>query len=110
MSLNDETSMQNPETMTPEADIGFDDFEPSALGDDLADDVTDNGENLPEDDGEAPDTDPAIPDQYQLTAPEGLTLDPVAIELATPVFRELGLSNEQANKLMPVAGQFAQGL
>lgn len=105
--MNDETSMQNSKTMTPEADEGFDDFEPSALGDDVAD----GAEDLPEDDaGEAPGTDAGIPDHYQLTAPEGLTLDPVAIELATPVFRELGLSNEQANKLMPVAGQFAQGL
>jgi hypothetical protein len=93
--------------MPPEAENGFDDFEPSALGEDFAD----GGETHPEeDDGETPAADAGIPDQYQLTAPEGLTLDPVAIELATPVFRDLGLSNEQANKLMPVAGQFAQGL
>lgn len=105
--MNHETSTQTSETMPPEADNGFDDFEPSALGDDFAD----GGETLPEeDDGETPDADAGIPDQYQLTAPEGLTLDPVAIELATPVFRDLGLSNDQANKLMPVAGQFAQGL
>ena len=104
--MNDETSLQNPETMTPEADHGFDDFEPSALGEDLVD----SGEDLPEgEEGDASDI-AEIPDQYRLTAPEGLTLDPVAVELATPVFRELGLSNEQANKLMPVAGQFAQGL
>jgi hypothetical protein len=107
MSLNDETAMQNSETMPPEADHGFDDFEPSALGEDFVD----GGEDGPEgDEGDPPEADAGIPDQYQLTAPEGLSLDPVAIELATPVFRELGLSNEQANKLMPVAGQFAQGL
>jgi hypothetical protein len=93
--------------MPPEAENGFDDFEPSALGEDFAD----GGKTHPEeDDGETPAADAGIPDQYQLIAPEGLALDPVAIELATPVFRDLGLSNEQANKLMPVAGQFAQGL
>ncbi|MGY4397270.1 hypothetical protein ACVWZA_002464 [Sphingomonas sp. UYAg733] len=50
------------------------------------------------------------PDSYQLTAPEGLTLDAQAVEAATPVFRELGLSNDAANKLMPVAAQFAQSI
>lgn len=95
--------------MTPEAD-GSADFEPSILGGDEP-----AGEEFHDDDGEQPepqttDSESSVPDAYQLTAPEGLTLDPVAIELATPVFRELGLSNEQANKLMPVAGQFAQGL
>jgi hypothetical protein len=105
MSLNDETYTQNSQTTTLEADESFDDFEPSALGDNVADDAEDPPEG---DEGEAPEAE--VPDQYQLAAPEGLTLDPVAIELATPVFRELGLSNEQANKLMPVAGQFAQGL
>ncbi len=109
--MNDETPMQNLETTPREADDDFHDFEPSALGDEVADERADGGEDLPEDDGDdAHDTDAGAPDQYQLSAPEGLTLDPVAIELATPVFRELGLSNEQANKLMPVAGQFAQGL
>jgi hypothetical protein len=50
----------------------------------------------------------AVPETYELAAPEGTTLDPESIALATPVFKELGLSNEQANKLMPVAAQFAQ--
>lgn len=51
-----------------------------------------------------------IPEAYELTAPEGLTLDPADIETATPVFKDLGLTNEQANKLMPVAAAFAQRL
>ncbi|MDB5706789.1 MAG: hypothetical protein JWN66_3905 [Sphingomonas bacterium] len=99
--MNDETSMQSSET-TPEAD-GFEEFEPSVLGgDEPAEDPADSeGETEPE---------AGVPDSYDLAAPEGLTLDPAAIALATPVFRELGLSNEQANRLMPVAGQFAQGL
>jgi hypothetical protein len=53
---------------------------------------------------------PGVPDSYALTAPEGMSLDPEAVAAATPVLRELGLSNEQANKLVPVAGQFAQGI
>jgi hypothetical protein len=51
---------------------------------------------------------PVIPDTYELAAPEGVTLDPVSIEEATPVFKELGLTNEQANKLVPIAAQMAQ--
>jgi len=56
------------------------------------------------------DAHPGVPDSYTLTAPEGMSLDPEAVAAATPVLRELGLSNEQANKLVPVAGQFAQGI
>lgn len=48
------------------------------------------------------------PETYELTAPEGFTLDAEAIELASPVFKELNLNNEQANKLMPVAAAFAE--
>lgn len=48
------------------------------------------------------------PEAYELTAPEGMALDKESLDAAAPVFRELGLSNEQAQALMPVAGQFAQ--
>lgn len=34
------------------------------------------------------------------TAPEGYTLDPKAIEAATPIFKELGLTQDQAQKLV----------
>ncbi|MES2055212.1 MAG: hypothetical protein V4564_04660 [Pseudomonadota bacterium] len=82
----------------------FDSVDPTALGagPDLGSDIDKglSGEDAALD----------IPHSYQLTAPEGLTLDPVAIEAATPVFRELGLSNEAANKLMPVAADFAKGI
>lgn len=46
-----------------------------------------------------------VPEKYELSV-EGLALDAAAIEAAEPVFKELNLSNEQANKLMPVAAQF----
>lgn len=63
------------------------------------------GEEVAEEAAEAP----AIPETYELTPPEGFEkLDADALAAATPVFKELGLSNEQANKLMPVAGEFAK--
>jgi hypothetical protein len=46
-----------------------------------------------------------VPEKYELSV-EGLELDAAAIEAAEPVFKELNLSNKQANKLMPVAAQF----
>lgn len=52
--------------------------------------------------------DDGVPEAYALTLPDGLVLDAGAIAEATPVFRELGLSNAAANRLMPVAAQFAQ--
>ncbi len=52
----------------------------------------------------------AVPEKYELTLPEGITLDAAGLELATPVFQELGLSNEQASKLAPVAAQWAQSI
>jgi hypothetical protein len=58
--------------------------------------------------GETEGTTVEVPEAYDLTAPEGFTLDPEAVAAATPVFKELGLSNEQADKLMPVAADFAK--
>ncbi|MFM7349501.1 MAG: hypothetical protein ACKO01_08420 [Erythrobacter sp.] len=54
---------------------------------------------------------PVVPEKYELTASEGQPdLDPAALEAATPVFQELGLTNEQAQKLIPVAEQFAASI
>jgi len=52
-----------------------------------------------------PEPEHVVPEKYELTV-EGLELDAAAIEMAEPVFKDLGLSNDQANKLMPVAAQF----
>lgn len=49
-----------------------------------------------------------VPEAYELAAPEGTTIDPADLAAATPVFKELGLSNEQANKLIPIAAGFGQ--
>jgi len=45
-----------------------------------------------------------VPEKYEL-ALEGLEVDAELLTAADPVFRELGLSNEQANALLPVAKQ-----
>lgn len=52
--------------------------------------------------------DTAVPEAYELTIPEGVNVDQTMVDLATPTFKELGLNNEQASKLIPVAGQFAE--
>jgi hypothetical protein len=43
---------------------------------------------------------PAVPESYTLTAPEGQTLDKTLVDSATPIFRELGLDNTAAQKLV----------
>jgi hypothetical protein len=53
---------------------------------------------------------PEVPEAYELTAPEGFALDAKLIEDVTPIFKEAGLSNEAANKLMPAAVKFAESL
>jgi hypothetical protein len=58
---------------------------------------------------EAPGADaPAgVPDRYEL-ALEGVNLDPTMLSAAEPVLRELGLSNDGANKLLPVADKLVR--
>ena len=45
-------------------------------------------------------TAPAVPEKYDFKAPEGQTIDPAVIEKATPIFKELGLTNDAAQKLV----------
>ena len=60
-----------------------------------------------EGEGKKPDADAAKgpPEKYEFTMPEGVELDAVLAEKVDPVLRELGLNNEQANKL---ASTFAE--
>lgn len=52
---------------------------------------------------------PVVPEKYELKASEGNPdLDAETLAIAEPVFKELGLSNDQAQALVPVAEQFAQ--
>jgi hypothetical protein len=48
---------------------------------------------------------PAVPEKYEFNAPEGVELDAEVAEAATPILKELGLNNDQANSLLPVAQQ-----
>ena len=43
-----------------------------------------------------------VPEKYELKAPEGYTIDPKVVEEATPIFKELGLSQDQAQKLTDI--------
>lgn len=53
-----------------------------------------------------PQTDaPSVPDKYEFKAPDNYTLDPTAYEAAIPVFKELGLTNDQAQKLIDIQVQ-----
>ncbi|MDP5279915.1 hypothetical protein Q9Q95_13350 [Sphingomonas sp. DG1-23] len=67
--------------------------------------ATDKGEGGA---GDEQGADPGPPEKYDLTAPEGFTLDAESLAEADPVFRDLKLSNEQAQKLMPAAAKFAE--
>lgn len=86
--------------------------DPAPKDGDLGTTAVGNGD--PTDPPADPDADPApkpdVPEQYELKAPEGFEIDEASLEAATPVFKELGLSNEQADKLMPVAADFAKRL
>jgi len=44
----------------------------------------------------------AAPDAYTFTAPEGYTLDDKLVAEVTPIFKELGLNQDQAQKLFDV--------
>lgn len=43
---------------------------------------------------------PALPEKYEFKAPEGQSLDALQLDAYSPVFKELGLTQEQAQKLV----------
>lgn len=43
---------------------------------------------------------PVVPEKYELKAPEGQTLDALGLDTFTPIFKEIGLTQEQAQKLV----------
>lgn len=53
---------------------------------------------------------PAAPESYELAAPEGMALDEAMLAEFTPVARELGLSNEQAQELADAYARRMQAL
>lgn len=58
-------------------------------------------ETKPAEGGKKPDAS-AVPEKYEFKAPENYTLDPKLLETVTPLFKELGLTNEQAQKLVDI--------
>ncbi len=78
---------------------------PTGSGQGSGDAVPGAGEDWMAGDADAPSL---APDAYALTPPDGVTLDEETLALATPVFRDLNLSNDQAQSLMPVAAEFAR--
>jgi len=77
------------------------------LGDaaDTAGDAAGDGEaGKTEDGGEKPKAE-GPPEKYEFNLPEGMALDDAALGKFEPVLRDVGLTNEQANKL---AGVFAE--
>ncbi len=53
-------------------------------------------------------TAPVVPEKYEISLGEGVSLDADVLTAADPILRELGLSNEAANKLAPLAQQVAE--
>ena len=51
------------------------------------------------------DAKPVVPEKYEFKAPEGYEYDAEKLKALEPVFKELGLSQEGAQKLMDVAGK-----
>jgi hypothetical protein len=45
-------------------------------------------------------TAPKAPDAYEFKLPDGVTLDPKLVDEVTPILKELGLSNDNAQKLV----------
>lgn len=53
------------------------------------------------DEGKKPDAS-AAPDKYEFKAPEGYEIDQKVLDKAVPIFKELGLTQDQASKLVDV--------
>jgi hypothetical protein len=50
-----------------------------------------------------------IPEKYEFAVPDGFTLDNEAVEKFTPIAKELGLSNEKAQKLANLYAEIQKG-
>lgn len=62
-----------------------------------------DGEAVKPADPAKPDADATkVPDAYDFKAPDGYTIDTKLVETVTPIFKEMGLNQEQAQKLFDV--------
>lgn len=69
-------------------------------GDDAGDDAANDGAG---NDDAAKAADDGPPETYDLKMPDDIELDAELVAEATPLFKDAGLSNDQANKLVPLA-------
>jgi hypothetical protein len=61
----------------------------------------------PEDpENKEPEKPEGAPEKYELTVPEGLTLNEAGLEKVTGLFKELNLTNEQAQRLVDAEGEY----
>lgn len=49
-----------------------------------------------------------VPEAYDLKVPEGMDIDKVLLEKVSPIFKEIGLTNEQAQKLADVYAPYVK--
>lgn len=80
----------------------------TAEGQDNSGEGDDDGDESDGDDEDDPDV-PETYDYSDVELPEGMQLDEAMVEAAEPVFRELGLSQDQANKLVSMYADQMQG-
>lgn len=114
-TVEDTTTVDTADTTTTEdtTDTSTDAADTSAEGDDDATALggkTEGEDDKPDgDEEEAPE---GPPETYELSLKDAdgndLPLDEASVEQASEVFRDLGLNNEQANKLLPVASDLVQ--
>ena len=60
----------------------------------------DDDKTLLGDDGKTKDVKPAIPEKYEFKLPEGMAVNQEALDAITPAFKEAGLTQENAQKLI----------
>ena len=58
-------------------------------------------------DGDEPEAD-EIPEKYEFQMPEGMEMDATLADAATPIFKELGLTQEQADKVVGIYAEHAK--
>ncbi|SMF64652.1 hypothetical protein SAMN06265365_12334 [Tistlia consotensis] len=72
--------------------------------------LTGTAEEARADDAPAGEAGPAAPERYELSVPQGMDLDEAMLAEFTPVARELGLSNAQAQSLADAYARRMQAL
>lgn len=53
---------------------------------------------------------PAVPEAYTFELPDGMPIDQAAVDKFTPAFKEIGLSQDQASKLVGLYAEHVKGL